>query len=105
MNCKYCQSPNVIRYGKYKNTQYYLCKDCDRKFANPDCIPKMQIPTKIIADALNMYYEGLSEAEIRRNLIQQDNCYVSTGSVYNWVNRFTELAVKEAKKYKENYLI
>jgi len=99
MNCKYCQSENVIKYGKYKNTQYYYCNDCKRKFSNPDCIPKMQIPTKCIADVLNMYYEGLSEAEIRRNLIQQDSNYVSTGSIYNWVNRFTKLAVKEAKKY------
>jgi transposase-like protein len=98
--CKYCQSDHVIKYGKYKDVQYYWCKDCKRKFSNPNAIPKMQIPTKLIADVLNMYYEGLSEAEIRRNLIQQDNCIVSTGSIYNWVNRFTDLAVKEAKKYR-----
>ncbi|MFC2019556.1 transposase [Chloroflexota bacterium] len=60
----------------------------------------MQIPTKHIADVLNMYYEGLSEAEIRRNLIQQDNCYISTGSIYNWVNRFSKLAIMEAGNYK-----
>lgn len=98
--CKYCQSENVIKYGKYKNTQMYFCKDCKRKFANPNAIPKMQTDTKCLADVLNMYYEGMSEAEIRRNLIQQDSNYVSTGSIYNWVNRFTELAVKEAKKHK-----
>ncbi len=100
--CKYCQSPNVIKFGKYKLTQYYYCKDCKRKFSNPDAIPKMQTDAKCIADVLNMYYEGLSEAEIRRNLIQQDEKYVSTGSVYNWVRRFTDLAVKEADKYKPN---
>jgi putative transposase len=100
--CKYCQSLNVIKFGKYKNTQYYYCKDCGRKFSNPDAIPKMQTDTKCIADVLNMYYEGLSENEIRRNLIQQDNKYISTGSIYNWVKRFTNLAVKEAKKYKPN---
>ena len=101
--CKYCQSENVIKYGKYKETQYYWCKTCGRKFSNPDAIPKMQIPTKCIADVLNMYYEGLSETGIRRNLIQQDNCYVSTGSIYSWVNRFTDLAVSEAKKYKPDF--
>jgi transposase-like protein len=58
----------------------------------------MQTPTKVIADSLNMYYEGMSENKIRRNLIQQDSNYISTGSVYNWVNRFTELAMKEADK-------
>lgn len=98
--CKYCQSENVIKYGKYKDTQYYLCKDCGHRFASPDRIPKMQNSTKTITDALNMYYEGMSLAEIRRNLIQQDNNYVSRITPYNWVDRFTELAVKEADKYQ-----
>jgi len=98
--CKYCQSEYVIKYGTYKDTQYYWCKDCKRKFSNPDAIPKMQTSTRTVADVLNMYYEGLSEAEIRRNLIQQDNSYISTGSVYNWVNRFSKMAILEANKYK-----
>ncbi|MFC1937451.1 IS6 family transposase [Chloroflexota bacterium] len=100
MNCRYCNSENVIKYGKYKDTQYYLCKDCGHRFASADRIPKMQNSTKTIADCLNMYYEGMSLAEIRRNLIQQDNNYVTRTSPYNWVQRFTDLAVNEAKKYK-----
>ncbi|MCK4787843.1 MAG: IS6 family transposase [Desulfobacteraceae bacterium] len=98
--CNYCQSDRVIKYGKYKDTQYYLCKGCGRRFASADRIPKMQNTTRTIADALNMYYEGMSLAEIRRKLIQQDNNYISRISAYNWVDRFTELAVKEAKKHK-----
>ncbi|MFC1968742.1 IS6 family transposase [Chloroflexota bacterium] len=98
--CKYCQSENVIKYGKYKDTQYYLCKDCKHRFASTDRIPKMQNSTKTIADALNMYYEGMSLAEIRRNLIQQDDNYISRITAYNWVQRFTDLVVKEAEKYK-----
>jgi transposase-like protein len=58
----------------------------------------MQYPAKMIADALNMYYEGLSLNEIRRNFIQQDNNYISKVSPYNWVHRFTKLAKKEADK-------
>ena len=100
MNCKYCQSENVIKYGKYKDTQYYLCKDCGHRFASSDRIPKMQNSTKTIADALNMYYEGMSLAEIRRNLIQQGDNYISRITAYNWVDRFTDLAVKEAEKYQ-----
>ena len=102
MICKYCQSENVIKYGKLKNVQRYFCKDCKRKFANPDAIPKMQTNIRDIADALNMYYEGMSLAEIRRNFIQQDNNYITRTSPYNWVQRFTDLAVSEAKKYKPN---
>lgn len=50
MVCKYCQSENIIKYGKYKDVQYYWCKDCKRKFSNPDAIPKMQYSTSKIAN-------------------------------------------------------
>ena len=98
--CKYCHSENVIKYGKLKDVQRYYCKDCNRKFANPDAIPKMQTSIRDVADALNMYYEGMSLAEIRRNFIQQDNNYLTRTTPYNWVQRFTKLAVDEAEKYK-----
>ena len=99
MNCKHCQSEHVIKYGFDKGKQSYLCKACGYKFIDNQAIPKMQNSTRTVADALNMYYEGMSLAEIRRNLIQQDNNYISRISAYNWVDRFTELAVKEAEKY------
>jgi putative transposase len=99
INCKYCNSNNVMKYGKYKDTQYYFCNKCNRKFSNSNAIPMMQNSTKDITNALNMYYEGLSLAEIRRNFIQQDNNYISRISPYIWFKRFTELAVKEAEKY------
>ena len=98
--CKYCHSENVRKYGKYKDTQYYYCNDCKRKFSNPDAIPKMQYSTSKIADVLNMYYEGMSLMEIRRNLIQQHNDYISDATAWNWVNRFSKLAIMQAGKYK-----
>ncbi len=30
--CKFCQSTNTRKYGKYKATQLYFCDDCQRKF-------------------------------------------------------------------------
>jgi len=99
-NCKYCQSENVIKYGKYKDTQYYYCNDCKHKFSNPDAIPKMQYSTSKVADVLNMYYEGMSLNEIRRNLIQQHNDYISDVTALNWVERFSKLAIMQARKYK-----
>ena len=98
--CKYCQSENLIKYGSYKGVQRYWCKDCKRKFAGIDRIPKMQYPTSQVSDAINMYYEGMSLKEIRRNFIQQHNDYISDVSALNWVNRFSKLAIMEANKYK-----
>jgi putative transposase len=96
--CKYCDSENVVKFGTYKGVQRYYCKECQRKFVSTDTIPKMQYSTSKVADALNMYYEGMSLNEIRRNFIQQHNDYPSDVSVLNWVNRFTKLAVIEADK-------
>lgn len=99
-DCKYCQSDKVIKYGQYKGVQRYYCKECNRKFANPDAIPKMQYPKSQVADAINMYYEGMSLQEIRRNLIQQHNSYISDVTALNWVNRFSKLAIVAAHKYR-----
>ena len=98
--CKYCQSENLIKYGKYKDVQRYFCKDCKRKFAGINTIPKMQYPTDQVSDVLNMYYEGMSLNEIRRNLIQQDNSYISDVTALNWVRRFSKPVIMEANKYK-----
>ena len=100
LTCKYCQSENLIKFGRFKGVQRFYCKDCNRNFVNNNAIPKMQNSTKEIADGLNMYYEGMSERKIRRNRIQQESNYIRTGSVYNWVDRFTDLAVKEADKIR-----
>lgn len=100
MNCKYCNSTKVIKFGKYKATQYYFCQECKRKFGNTDTIPKMQYAMSKIADALNMYYEGMSLSKIRRNFIQQHNDFVSDVTILNWVERFSKLAIKEASNYK-----
>lgn len=87
INCKYCQSDNVIKYGK-------------RKFADVDTIPKMQYPANQVSDVLNMYYEGMNLNEIRRNLIQQHDSYISDVTALNWVRRFSKPVIMEANKYK-----
>ena len=71
-----------------------------RKFAGIDTIPKMQYATHKVSDAINMYYEGMSLREIRRNFIQQHNDYISDVSALNWVTRFSKMAIMEAGKYK-----
>ena len=69
--CKLSLSVLEIKYGSYKGIPRYFCKDCKRKFVATDTIPKMQYSTSKVSDVLNMYYEGMSLQEIRRNFIQQ----------------------------------
>jgi len=98
--CKFCGSHNVRSYGSYKSIPRWWCKDCQRKFVDNDALPKMRTPIVQIADAVGMFYEGLSLNAIRRNLQQTYHNYPSDSTVYEWIVRFTKVAIKEAKEFK-----
>jgi len=68
--CKHCGSHNVIRYGTYNGQQRFLCKDCNRKFADNDALPDMQTPIEQVGAAVSMFYEGQSLNSITRLLTQ-----------------------------------
>jgi transposase-like protein len=93
LNCKYCQSDRVIKYGIDKGTQMYYCRVCQRKFARRDTLHQMHTRTADLAEALHLYYSGLSLNDIRRHFIDQDNNYFSKAAIYNWIKRFTDEAV------------
>jgi transposase-like protein len=60
----------------------------------------MKTPKEQVAAALAMYYEGESLNGIRRNLQQIYGNYPSDSTVYEWIDRFSRIAVNEAKQYK-----
>lgn len=100
--CKYCGSRRIVRFGHYQGVQRWWCKDCRRKFIHNEALPKMKTPIIQVASALSMFYEGMSLHGIRRNLEQTYRNYPSSSTIYEWVVRFTKLAVRLAKDYKPN---
>lgn len=98
--CKYCGSFHVVRFGHRKHTQRLLCRDCGHTFEDTTAIPGMRTPNEQIASALNMYYEGMSLNAIRRHLEQMHHNYPSDSTVYVWITKFSEVAIKEAEKHK-----
>jgi putative transposase len=98
--CKYCGGRNVVRYGHFRGIQRWWCKDCKRKFAGTDAAAGMKTPAVQIASALSMYYSGMSLNAIRRHLDQQYNNHPSESTLYDWLTRFTTVAVKEAYNYQ-----
>ena len=95
--CKFCGSKHIVGYGRYRGVQRWWCKDCKRKFVHNDALPRMRTPIIQVASALSMFYEGMSLHGIRRNLEQTYRNYPSSSTIYEWVVRFTKLAVKLAK--------
>ena len=84
IQCKYCHSNAVVKYGKYKAVQYYFCKDCQRKFAGINTIPKMQYPTSQIADALllNLSCDRIEACLKKCTLALQLDCWQSPWGYY-----------------------
>jgi transposase-like protein len=100
ITCKYCGSSNVIKYGKYKDTQLYYCKDCYSKFKADDTLYHMKTPSNQVSSALNMYYNGMSIKAIRQQLKQDYNNEPSTATIFEWIQKYTQYATDSIKGYK-----
>jgi len=100
MNCKFCGSENVIKYGTYGGVQLYFCKDCGSKFKDDDTTFHMKTPANQVTSALNMWYEGMSIKGIARNLKQEHGNMPSTATIYEWIQKYTQYAIDSIKDYK-----
>ena len=98
--CKFCQSYAVVRNGRRKGTQYWLCKSCGRGFVDNKALPKMKYPMDIIADAVYDYYAGASLNKISKGIEDKAHLKPSTSSVCGWIQKLTEAGTNEAKKYQ-----
>jgi putative transposase len=94
MNCKYCNSEKVAKWGKVKDTQVYKCKECGKRFFGNGNFSKMRNDKNLIVAALNFYYDGLSLRKTQRNLEQVFGEKVSQVTILNWIKKYSQL-VKE----------
>ena len=97
VNCKYCNSANIVLYGTFQGMQRYFCKDCRRKFADNDALPGMKTPVWIISLALNCYYRGMSLGNIQQEINQRHGAYYAQSSIYNWIIRFSTAAAGQVQ--------
>lgn len=100
MNCKYCNSTNVIKFGTFQGIQRYWCKDCKRKFADNKALPTMKTPIEHISTALSCYFGGMPLDAIQRHLQQQFNAYYTEMGIYNWIRRFSQEAIDRVKDFQ-----
>jgi putative transposase len=101
--CKYCNSYHVVRYGYTKGKMIrLLCRDCRHTFMDSDSMPGMKTPANHVAAAVSMYYEGMSLNAIRRQLQQEHNIFPSDSTIYEWIVRYTRMAMQKTKDFKPN---
>lgn len=95
VTCKNCSSNNVIKFGTYKNTQLYYCKNCKRKFKFDKDAFHMKVPAEYVTRAVGEYYSGMSVNDIRNTLKAEHNYYPSQSIVWKWIDKYTSLASKQ----------
>ncbi|MBI2856210.1 MAG: IS6 family transposase [Chloroflexi bacterium] len=94
VSCKDCGSRKLYRHGVSRGKQRYRCRDCGTTFLEGDTLKRMRVPVDIVGAAVSMFYEGLSLTAIQRQLDQIYEVRPSDSTVYEWVVRFTKVAVK-----------
>ncbi len=100
IRCKFCFSRNIIKYGHFKTMQRWWCKDCQRKFADNGASPYMKTHNNLVSSALVLYYNGMSLNSIRKQLIKHYYSDFSASTIYNWIHKYTDDAMKNTRKHK-----
>lgn len=99
VTCKFCNSMEVVKYGTFEGMQRYFCKNCHRKFADNDALPKMKTPIWIISLALNSFYNGLTLGEIQKLINQRHGAIYAQSGIFNWIVRFSKSAIEQEKSF------
>jgi transposase-like protein len=91
MNCKYCDSENVVKNGSAKGVQVFKCKNCGHRFTEGSDFPKMRIASRIISSSIDFYFEGLSIRKISTQIEKLYGVHVSNVSVWKWIMKYSAL--------------
>ena len=100
ITCKFCNSPDIVKNGTRRGTQYWLCKNCGRGFVANQALPKSKYPVEAMASALYLYFTGSSLNDIRRHTEQHYKVLPSDSTVYEWVRKYTQIAHEATKNLK-----
>jgi putative transposase len=91
LNCVYCGSEQIIKNGTRKtkigNKTRMLCKHCNRTFTleSETGFERMQVTSKMVTVALDLYFKGTSLRKIVDHLDQFYERTVHFTTVYHWV--------------------
>jgi transposase-like protein len=91
IECRVCGSNDSNKYGKYKDTQYYICKECQSKFAGTNAYPKMKYPKMFNVMALTYYYNGMSYKNINQTFDDLEGQRFSKSTLWNWITKFSKM--------------
>ena len=91
-----CPAPHkVVRSGWQNDIQRYSCRGCGKRFSASGKALDKQFPAEQIADAVDMYYSGMSYKQVAENMEDAyDVPEPSKAAVHAWVKGYTGLALR-----------
>lgn len=99
--CPECQSSNFVKHGVRHNKNYdlqrYFCNDCKKWFSFNLGFNGIKANPKAVTSALQLYFTGESLRNVQKFLRLQ-GVEVSHQTVYNWIDKYTELMEKYLEK-------
>lgn len=101
-NCKFCYSKQIVKNGKPKGLQRYLCKDCEREQIEGD--RRQNYNNEIKKAAIVLYLEGNGIRGIARSLSKIFKTKISFQIVSHWINSAGNLVKNEVAKRQEEIL-
>lgn len=94
IQCRFCAKTDISKYGKYKESQYYICKSCGRKFSGNDTYPHMKYPRETIIKAITNYYGGMSYRNISQTFENLDTIKIPESTLWRWAVKYTNMVNK-----------
>lgn len=91
MQCKNCESENIVKNGTVKGVQVYKCKNCGHRFTEGSDFPRMRTQSRIISSSIDLYFEGLSVRKIQTQIKKLFGVDVSQVAVWKWIMKYSAL--------------
>ena len=91
--CKFCDSSNLVKNGKPKGIQRYLCKSCDREQIEGD--KRIKYENKLKRCAIILYLEGNGIRAIARILSKIFETKIYFQTISKWLKRAGQIVEEE----------
>lgn len=103
--CQRCGSENYEKSGMRHNRkagdiQRYLCNDCGRRFIVNPAFENAKAAGKIIAEAIDLYFKGVSLRKVAEHMKQAKGVDVDHSSICRWIRRFN----KTVQPYVDSFI-
>jgi len=98
--CKSCDLEELVKNGRPKGVQRYLCKSCGREQIDGD--KRVKFPNHIKKSAVVMYLEGNGLRAIARILSSIFGVKIYFQTVAKWLKQAGDIVEKEVAKVNES---